>query len=92
MVSAPVDAGTLVLLQCEIAANQDFYLTRLPLTGAVATQFSTWVEAAIAGEHAVQVQLVAWRRAIPATGIEDAGGKANAVGVDMQPPMRSAAR
>jgi transposase len=36
--------------RAEIAANQDFYLTRLPLTGAVATQFSAWVEAAIGGE------------------------------------------
>src|SRR5512142_1740398 len=37
-----------------IAANQDFYLTRLPLTGAVQTQFSAWVEAAIVGEQAAQ--------------------------------------
>src|SRR5512142_3038903 len=36
--------------RAEIAANQDFYLTRLPLTGAVATQFSAWVEAALGGE------------------------------------------
>lgn len=36
----------------EIAAHQDFSLTRLPLTGAVQTQFATWVEAAIAGEPA----------------------------------------
>jgi transposase len=44
----------------EIAANQDFYLTRLPLTGAVATQFSAWVEAAVVGEPAAK--LIAIRR------------------------------
>jgi transposase len=41
--------------RAEIAASQDFYLTRLPLTGAVATQFSTWVEAAVVGEQATQL-------------------------------------
>src|SRR5574339_297668 len=35
-----------------IAANQDFYLTRLPLTGAVQTQFAAWVESAPVGEQA----------------------------------------
>src|SRR5512135_812107 len=35
-----------------IAANQDFYLTRLPLTGAVQAQFSAWVEAALGGDQA----------------------------------------
>src|SRR5512147_3280124 len=38
-----------------IAANQDFYLTRLPLTGAVQTQFAAWVEAAVVGELAAQL-------------------------------------
>src|SRR5512135_243566 len=38
--------------RAEIAANQDFYLTRLPLTGAVQAQFSGWVEAALVGEQA----------------------------------------
>src|SRR5512142_1847054 len=38
-----------------IAANQDFSLTRLPLTGAVQTQFSAWVEAAVVGELAAQL-------------------------------------
>src|SRR5512133_3941891 len=41
--------------RAEIAANQDFYLTRLPLTGAVQAEFSTWVEAAVVGELAAQV-------------------------------------
>jgi transposase len=41
--------------RAEIAAHQDFYLTRLPLTGAVQTQFSAWVEAAIGGEAAAKL-------------------------------------
>src|SRR5512142_1113752 len=41
--------------RAEIAANQDFYLTRLPLTGTVQTQFSAWVEAALVGEPAAKV-------------------------------------
>jgi transposase len=36
--------------RAEIAANGDFYLTRLPLTGEVAAQFPTWVEAALTGD------------------------------------------
>src|SRR5512142_2866660 len=46
--------------RAEIAANQDFYLTRLPLTGAVQAQFSAWVEAALVGEQATK--LIAIRR------------------------------
>lgn len=38
--------------RAEIAAHQDFYLTRLPLTGAVATEFVAWVEAALVGDQA----------------------------------------
>jgi transposase len=38
--------------RAEIAANRDFYLTRLPMTGTVPAQFSVWVEAAIVGEQA----------------------------------------
>jgi transposase len=41
--------------RAEIAANKDFYLTRLPLTGAVATQFAAWVEAALTGDKASQL-------------------------------------
>jgi transposase len=41
--------------RAEIAANMDFYLTRLPLTGAVATQFAAWVEAALTGDKASQL-------------------------------------
>jgi transposase len=46
--------------RAEIAANQDFYLTRLPLTGAVPAQFAAWVEAAVGGEQATK--LIAIRR------------------------------
>ena len=38
-----------------IAAQGDFYLTRLPLTGEVPAQLATWVEAALTGEAAAQV-------------------------------------
>ena len=38
--------------RAEIAANRDFYLTRLPLTGTVQAQFTEWVEAAIVGDRA----------------------------------------
>jgi transposase len=38
--------------RAEIAANQDFYLTRLPLTGTVAVEFAAWVEAALVGDQA----------------------------------------
>src|SRR4029077_5595088 len=41
--------------RAEIAANGDFYLTRLPATGEVAAQFAVWVEAALTGEKASQV-------------------------------------
>ena len=41
--------------RAEIAAGGDFYLTRLPMTGEVAAQFTAWVEAALTGEKASQV-------------------------------------
>jgi transposase len=41
--------------RAEIAANQDFYLTRLPRTGAVQAQFAAWVEAALVGEQAAKL-------------------------------------
>src|SRR5262245_31116810 len=37
--------------RAEIAANRDYYLTRLPLTGSVQAQFAAWVEAAVAGDR-----------------------------------------
>src|SRR3954468_12426426 len=41
--------------RAEIAANQDFYLTRLPLTGTVQAQFAGWVEAAVVGDQAAKL-------------------------------------
>ena len=41
--------------RAEIAANRDFYLTRLPLTGTVPAQFAAWVEAAIVGDQAAKL-------------------------------------
>jgi transposase len=41
--------------RAEIAANQDFYLTRLPLTGTVPAQFAAWVEAAVDGDQAAKL-------------------------------------
>lgn len=36
--------------RAEIATNQDFYLTRLPRTGTVPTQFAAWAEDAVVGD------------------------------------------
>ena len=41
--------------RAEIAANQDFYLTRLPLTGTVPAQFAVWVEDAVVGDWVEQL-------------------------------------
>ena len=41
--------------RAEIAASRDFYLTRLPLTGAVPAQSSGWVEAALVGDRAAEL-------------------------------------
>src|SRR3954451_24411839 len=41
--------------RAEIAAKGDFYLTRLPLTGAVAAQFAAWVEAAVDRDRAAEL-------------------------------------
>jgi transposase len=41
--------------RAEIAANQDFYLTRLPLTGTVQAEFAAWVEAAVVGDRAAKL-------------------------------------
>ena len=41
--------------RAEIAAAGDFYLTRLPMTGEVSAQFTTWVEAALTGESAANL-------------------------------------
>ena len=54
----------------EIAANGDFYLTRLPLTGEVATQFAAWVEAAITGEQAAKLVALRLEDELIGTGYE----------------------
>src|SRR3954467_6692808 len=41
-----------------IAANGDFYLTRLPLTGTVPAQFAAWVEDAVAGDRAANLTAI----------------------------------
>lgn len=41
--------------RAEIAANQDFYLTRLALTGTVPAQFTAWVEDAVVGNQATKL-------------------------------------
>jgi transposase len=41
--------------RAEVAANQDFYLTRLPLTGTVQAEFAAWVEAAVVGDEATRL-------------------------------------
>jgi transposase len=41
--------------RAEIVAHGDFYLTRLPLTGEVSAQYTTWVEAAITGDQAARL-------------------------------------
>jgi transposase len=46
--------------RAEIAANGDFYLTRLPLTGEVQAQFTTWVDVALTGEQAGKLVEI-WR-------------------------------
>src|SRR5262245_47061714 len=49
--------------RAEIAAQGDFYLTRLPVIGEVAAQLATWVEAALTGEAAPQV-IELWRAGV----------------------------
>ncbi len=41
--------------RAEIAANGDYYLTRLPLTGEVPAQFAEWVEEALTGKRAAKL-------------------------------------
>jgi transposase len=41
--------------RAEIAAGGDYYLTRLPLTGTVPSQFAAWIEDAVAGDQAASL-------------------------------------
>lgn len=56
--------------RAEIAANEDFYLTRLPLTGEVAAQFAGWVEAALTGEAVAKVVAIRREEELIAKGYE----------------------
>jgi transposase len=53
-----------------IAVAGDFYLTRLPLTGAVAAQFAAWVEAALTGAAAAKVVAIRSEEELIAEGYE----------------------
>jgi transposase len=56
--------------RAEITANGDFSLTRLPLTGEVAAQFATWVEAALTGEAVAKVVEIRREEELIAQGYE----------------------
>lgn len=56
--------------RAEIAANGDFYLTRLPLTGEVAAQFTSWVEAALTGDAVKKVVEIRSEEKLIAKGYE----------------------
>ncbi|HSU83066.1 MAG TPA: DUF4277 domain-containing protein [Thermoanaerobaculia bacterium] len=56
--------------RAEIAAAGDLYLTRLPLTGEVAAQFSAWVEAALTGGAASEVVEIRREEGLIAKGYE----------------------
>jgi transposase len=56
--------------RAEIAAGGDFYLTRLPLTGEVAAQFSAWVEAALTGDAVAKVVEIRHEEELIAKGYE----------------------
>ncbi|HSU81504.1 MAG TPA: IS1634 family transposase [Thermoanaerobaculia bacterium] len=56
--------------RAEIAANGDFSLTRLPLTGEVAAQFPSWVEAALTGDAVKEVVAIRSEEELIAKGYE----------------------
>jgi transposase len=56
--------------RAEIAANGDFYLTRLPLTGEIAAQFASWVEAALTGDAVKKVVEIRSEEKLIAKGYE----------------------
>jgi transposase len=56
--------------RAEIAFNGDFYLTRLPLTGEISTQFAAWVEEAITGAAAAKLVEVRLEDEVIARGYE----------------------
>ena len=68
--------------RAEIAANQDFYRTRLPLTGTVATQFAAWVEAAIVGDEAAKLIAIHREKELIGRGYEFERSQTAVVGQD----------
>ena len=56
--------------RAEIAAHGDFYLSRLPLTGEVAAQFTSWVEAALTGDAMKKVVEIQSQEKLIAKGYE----------------------
>jgi transposase len=56
--------------RAEMAADGDFYLTRLPFTGEVAARFPGWVEAALTGDAAAKMVEIAGEEGPIARGYE----------------------
>jgi transposase len=56
--------------RAEIAADGDFYLTRLPSTGEVAAQFPAWVEAALTGDAVAKMVEIPGEEGLIARGYE----------------------
>jgi transposase len=66
--------------RAEIAANGDFYLTRLPLTGEVAAPFTSWVEAALTGDAVKEVVEIRSEEKLIAKGYEFERAQTTVVG------------
>jgi transposase len=56
--------------RAEVAAAGDLYLTRLPLSGEVAAQFTAWVEAALTGAQASKLVEIRVEEELIAAGYE----------------------
>jgi transposase len=56
--------------RAEMAADGDFYLTRLPSTGEVAARFPAWVEAALTGDAAAKMVEIPGEEGLIARGYE----------------------
>jgi transposase len=68
--------------RAEIAANHDFYLSRLPMTGTVPAQFAAWVEAALVGEPAATLIEIHRGEELLGRGYEFERAQSAAVGQD----------
>ena len=66
--------------RAEMAADGDFYLTRLPSTGEVAAQFAAWVEAALTGDAVAKVVEIPGEEEPIARGYEFERGQTASVG------------